>query len=333
MNQNTKRLLIASGIAVSGIALANTLCYIGTKQLANVALNREFPQWMNRFRGLVSGSGKFFTEMAEELTVVAEKLERSNCETVEIVSHDGEKLVGHWHQCADAKRIIIAMHGWRSSWARDFSAISDFWHENDCNVLYVEQRGQNNSGGKYMGFGLIERYDCRDWISWVNQNRNGEGLPIYLAGISMGATSVLMAAGLNLPANVRGIIADCGFTSPHAIWKHVVEKNIHLPYGGLRSAMADAFCKQKIQIGSREYSTIDAMKHCRAPVLFIHGTDDHFVPIEMTYENYKACIAPKRLLVVPGAEHGMSYFLEKKGYEAEVRRFWEENDSLCTTDI
>lgn len=326
MNQNTKRILIASGIVASGAALAGAYYYFSTKQLANVALNREFPKWMNRFRGLVSGSGKFFTEMAEELTVVAEKLESSNCETIEIVSHDGEKLVGHWHPCEGAKRIIIAMHGWRSTWARDFAVISDFWHENNCSVLYVEQRGQNNSGGEHMGFGLIERYDCLDWISWMNQNRNGEGLPIYLAGISMGATSVLMAAGLNLPANVRGIIADCGFTSPHAIWKHVVEKNIHLPYGGIRSAMADAFCKQKIQIGSREYSTIDAMKHCRVPVLFVHGTDDHFVPIEMTYENYKACIAPKRLLVVPGAEHGMSYFLEKKGYEAEVRRFWEEND-------
>lgn len=328
MNQNTKRILIASGIAISGATLAGACYYFSTKQLTNVALNREFPPWMNRFRGLVSGSGKAFTEMAAELTVVAEKLESSNCEIVEIVSHDGKKLVGHWHPCPGAKRIIIAMHGWRSSWSRDFAVISDFWHTNDCSVLYVEQRGQNNSDGEYMGFGLIERYDCMDWISWVNQNRNGEGLPIYLAGISMGATSVLMAAGLNLPANVRGIIADCGFTSPHAIWKHVVEKNIHLPYGGLRSAMVDALCKEKIQLGSREYSTIDAMKHCRVPVLFVHGTDDHFVPIEMTYENYIACVAPKRLFVVPGAEHGMSYFLEKKGYEAEVRRFWEENDSL-----
>lgn len=323
MNRNKKRILMASGIAVSGIALTNILCYITTKKLADVALNRQIPKGMNRFRHLVSGSGTFFEEMANELTQFANILEKSDCETVEMISHDGEKLIAHWHEQHGAKRIILAMHGWRSSWARDFSIISDFWHTNDCNVLYVEQRGQNNSGGEYMGFGLMERYDCLDWIHWINENRNPGKLPIYLAGISMGATSVLMAAGLDLPSNVCGIIADCGFTSPHDIWKHVVEKNMHLPYRGLRSAMADKFCKQKIQVGSKAYSTIDAMKQCTVPVLFIHGTDDHFVPIEMTYANYMACVAPKHLFVVPGAEHGMSYFLDKKGYETEVKRFWE----------
>lgn len=139
----------------------------------------------------------------------------------------------------------------------------------------------------------------------------------------MGATTVLMAAGLPLPSNVKGIIADCGFTSPEDIWKHVMEKNIHVPYHPIRRAMADSFCKKKIQSGAREYSTIEAMRHCRVPVLFVHGTDDHFVPIKMTYENYKACVAPKRLFVVPGAEHGMSYFLNKEAYEREVEALWD----------
>ena len=68
------------------------------------------------------------------------------------------------------------------------------------------------------------------------------------------------------------------------------------------------------------------MKECKVPVLFVHGTDDHFVPIEMTFENYKACTAPKRLLVVPGAEHGMSYLTDQEGYEAAIRQFWEDCD-------
>ena len=68
------------------------------------------------------------------------------------------------------------------------------------------------------------------------------------------------------------------------------------------------------------------MKVCPVPVLFVHGTDDHFVPIEMTYENFKACRAPKHLLVVPGAEHGLSYFINKDRYEQAFKDFWERYD-------
>lgn len=99
-------------------------------------------------------------------------------------------------------------------------------------------------------------------------NTQGE-LPVYLAGISMGATTVLMAAGLDLPDNVRGIVADCGFTSPHAIWKHVTEENLHLSYT-FHGNLVERLCQKKLRMGTKEYSTIDAMKHCRVPVLFVH---------------------------------------------------------------
>lgn len=323
MNQITKRIFIGTGIAASGVAIAGIVSCAITKQLVRIALDREAPKNMGKAKQKLTGGGKMDAELAAELAVCADKLEKCDCELVEMTSHDGARLVGHWYPCENAKRVILAMHGWRSYWAKDFGAIADFWHKNGCSVLYAEQRGQHNSGGNYMGFGLIERYDCLDWIHWLNQNRNEEGLPIYLAGISMGATTVLMAAGVKLPENVCGIIADCGFTSPHAIWKHVVENNMHLSYHGLRVAMADTYCKQKIQIGANAYSTVEAMKQCKVPVLFIHGTDDHFVPVEMTYENYKACAAPKYLHIVPGAEHGMSYFVNRAGYENAVKAFWQ----------
>ena len=141
----------------------------------------------------------------------------------------------------------------------------------------------------------------------------------------MGATTVLMASGLELPESVRGVIADCGFTSPRAIWKHVVETNLHLPYSIYSSAARD-ICQKHIQVENDNYSTTDALQSCKLPVLFIHGTDDHFVPAEMTYENYRAYNGRKRLFVVPGAEHGMSYFIDREGYEKELIAFWQEYD-------
>ena len=52
-------------------------------------------------------------------------------------------------------------------------------------------------------------------------NENYAPKNIFLSGVSMGATSVMMASNLGLPHNVRGIIADCGFTSPPEIIKRV----------------------------------------------------------------------------------------------------------------
>jgi hypothetical protein len=167
---------------------------------------------------------------------------------------------------------------------------------------------------------MMERYDCLDWIQWVIQ-RFGDRLPLFLGGVSMGASTVLMASNLDLPSCVCGIIADCGFTSADAIWRYIVQNNLHLPY---ESVLFNELCRKRIHIGSKDFSTLDALKECHVPVLFIHGTDDHFVPIQMTFENYKACSSPKRLFVVPGADHGMSYYKDKEGYERAVCNFWKE---------
>ena len=316
-----KHLWIGLGIGAAVGAAGVYASHATTKYLIKLALDREAPKRMakKKIRGTDYGA-----EVEAMLSAASHALEEKVSERVEIVSADGIRLVGHWYPCENAQRVIVAMHGWRSCWSRDFGTIADFWHNNGCSILFAEQRGQNNSEGDYMGFGLLERYDCRDWVKWVNQRCESK-LPVYLGGISMGATTVLMASGLKLPENVRGIIADCGFTSPHAIWKHVVENNFHVPYG-LSARAANDLCKKKINTGSRDYSAADALRESDIPVLFIHGTDDSFVPVEMTYESYKSCAAPKRLLVVPGANHGMSYHLDREGYEKANLDFWREFD-------
>ena len=326
MKNRAKRIIIGTGITAAVAAMVGAATAVSHKIsrfVVDTALDRQGPKPL---KGTKNPNDKVVPdELKDELHKLTEKLKNSDLETVAITAHDGEKLAGHWHHKEDDKRVIIAMHGWRSSWAHDFGAIADFWQDNGCSVLYVEQRGQGDSGGDYMGFGMIERYDCLDWIEWVNEKTN-EGMPIYLAGISMGASTVLMTAGFELPNNVCGIMADCGFTSAHAIWKHVVEGNTHFSYNS-RSKMVDDLCKKKINIGTQDYTTLDAMKNCDVPILFIHGTDDTFVPVEMTYENYKACIAPKTLFVVPGATHAMSYVVDKAGYEKAVKEFWETFDT------
>lgn len=324
MKKGTKNLLVGAGIVAAVGAAATAASHGLTKFLVNVALNRDEPKSMSKLKSRLTATQQTNDTMAQ-ISLFSEKLEAAVCETVEIVSFDGQRLVGHWYGCDNPRRIILAMHGWRSGWSKDFGAIADFWHDNHCCVLYAEQRGQNESGGEVMGLGALERYDCLEWIRWLTEHHGSE-IPIYLCGISMGATTVLMASGFGLPANIHGIMADCGFTSIYGIWKHVVKHNLHLPYN-LWWRDAKTICETKTMDGSSEYSTTDALKNNTTPVLFVHGEDDRFVPVEMTYENYEACTAPKRLLVIPNATHGMSYFVDKARYEETVLQFWQEFDA------
>ena len=325
MKKTSRLLLTGAGVAAAGVAAVSAATYVSTKLLVKVALDREQPKIANlekaktQLRGY-KDCGVFFDKMA----ICAEKLEAIPHKIVSIRSYDGQCLVGHWFTCKKPERVIVAMHGWRSSWSSDFGMPAEFLHKNNCCVLYAEQRGQGSSGGEYMGFGMMERYDCREWVKWVNTQGNKE-LPIYLAGVSMGATTVMMAADLELPSNVKGILADCGFTSPHEIWKHVAQRNLHLPYS-IHGSVAEMMCREKIKMGTRDCCTEDALKKSKVPVLFVHGTEDHLVPVEMTYRNYQACAAPKELLIVPGADHGMSYYREPEKYQQAILKFWNKYD-------
>ena len=319
-----KKALIGGASIGASIVGALTARKIITKKLCDLAIVRATPEQMAKEKSRVSGS-KRTDEEKNAAKEAATAFEGREHETVEITSYDGTKLVGHYFKAKNPKRVIIAMHGWRSAWNYDYAGISEFFERNGCSVLYAEQRGQNASGGDYMGFGVIERYDCLEWAKFL---ADGEccDIPIYLYGVSMGAATVMMTSNLDLPKNVSGIIADCGYTSPKEIWQHVIENNLHIPYAFI-AGRVDKEYKKYIN-AECDYSCEEALSETKIPLLFIHGTDDKFVPIEMTYRNYKACASSKELLIVPGAGHAKCYALEKERYEIRMREFFKKNDRL-----
>lgn len=316
-----KGIVVGASIITVGVTTGVVISHLITKGLIQVAIGRNLPPKLEKQQSKITRNERI-NKFQECITETGKALLEKDIEKVEISSRDGLRLVGHWYPCNNAKRVIVAMHGWRSMWHMDFGMIADFWHNEGCSILFAEQRAQNNSEGEFITFGYMESYDCLDWVKWVNE-RTQQQYPIYLAGVSMGASTVLMTAGLDLPENVKGIIADCGFTSAYDIWHHVVKDNMKLSYG-LRGLMIDRICQKKINTKSREITTLTAMQKTQIPILFIHGTDDRFVPIRMTYENYKACNAPKELLIVPGAIHGESYYKEQDKYESATKDFWEK---------
>lgn len=236
-----------------------------------------------------------------------------------IESKDGITLAGkYYHRKANAP-IILFFHGYHSGALRDGSGILEYAKKNGYNVLLADQRGHGKSGGKTITFGIRERYDVLDWI-WYLNGRFGEETKIVLAGISMGASTVLMSADLGLPANVKGIMADCPYSSPKEILQEVI-RQMNFPkvtYATVRLA-AKIFGGFDVE----ENSSVESMRNCNLPILLIHGDEDYFVPCEMSRRCYDACEADKRLVLVEGAPHGMSYCTDQGLYEKEMTDFLE----------
>ena len=165
---------------------------------------------------------------------------------------------------------------------------------------------------------MRERLDVLSWATYMGQ-KLGQNAPLILGGLSMGATTVLLASCFDFPANVRAIIADCGFTSPYEIAKKRPAPRCSQSAGFASAAAVQPGYQAFAGFGLRDGSTIDAVRESRYPILFLHGTGDTFVPYEMTKRAFDACTAPKRLILVDGAEHGKSYIKEPDRVRQELK--------------
>ena len=215
----------------------------------------------------------------------------------------------------------VAFHGYRSLATIDFALEAEFFHGLGYDVLLPYQRSHGESQGKYITYGVKERFDCRDWARYAAQ-RFGEDKPLFLMGISMGAATVLMASGLELPGNTRGIVADCGFTTPWDIMAHVARRDYRLPPFPLLYLL-DGLARLRAGFRLKGADTRKALERNRIPVLFLHGEEDSFVPLSMTEENFAACRAEKRLYTVPGAGHAQSFGVDPEGCKRVLREFLE----------
>ena len=210
-------------------------------------------------------------------------------------------------------------HGYRGSAERDMSGGVHRCFKVRRSALVVEQRCSRSSEGNTITMGINEYRDCLKWVDFTIDYL-GKDIKIILTGISMGASTVMLAAGEKLPPNVIGVLADCGYTSAKAIMFEVMRK-MKLP---------PKLCYPFVKLGAKlfghfdldENAPVEAMKRCTLPVIFFHGEDDDFVPCSMSRENYEACAGRKRLVTVPGAGHGLSYAVQPQRYLQELRDFF-----------
>ena len=238
-----------------------------------------------------------------------------------ITSFDGLTLRGKYFEYEPGAPIELMFHGYRGTAERDMCGGIFRCFSIGRSALLVDQRGSGYSDGHVVSFGINESRDCLRWVDFL-VGHFGPDVKMILTGLSMGAATVLTAAGQPLPENVVGVLADCGFTSAREIIYEVMKK-LHLPPKVLYPFVRlGAWLYGGFDLEER--SPIAAMEHCRVPVIFYHGDDDQYVPLWMSMKNYEACKSPKKLVITPGAGHGLCFVRDQEGYLRELKAFCQE---------
>lgn len=259
------------------------------------------------------------TQKCRELldSAIAE-FEAVPAETVTITSHDGLKLTGKYYHVADGAPLEIQCHGYKGNAIRDFCGSWRIAKEAGRNVLLIDERCHGGSEGHTITFGVLEKQDIFGWIRWAN-GRFGK-VPILLNGVSMGAATVLMVSGMDLPENVRAVIADCPYDAPSNVIKKVLGQdmgmNVKLVYPLIRLG---GMVYGKFNLDAD--SPVAAVRRSKLPILLIHGDDDRFVPHEMSVSIHAA--APERIEfhTIPGAGHALNYVTAPEEYRRIVHAF------------
>ena len=263
-------------------------------------------------------TGPQYEAVIEDIRRVGHIMERYTCEDVWITSFDGCRLHGRYYHVADGAPLEIIFHGYRSCVFRDCSGGHLLSRKLGLNVLAVDQRAHGESKGRTISFGIREHRDCAAWVAYA-QKRFGDETPVILSGLSMGAATVLMAAGLPLPENVACVIADSPYSAPSAIIEKVCA-DLGYPVW---------LCRPFIHLAALLYGGFllnsctakEAVSHASVPVLLIHGEDDRLVPCSMSAEIAQLCASPVTVRTFPDAGHGLSYLIDPAGYEQAIHNF------------
>lgn len=239
--------------------------------------------------------GLFYRELEER----KQWLRQQPLEACQVTAKDGVTLAGHLLLCEKPRAVVVMMPGYRISAEDQFARVVQMYHNRNMITLLAEERGFAPSGGMAITFGIKESEDCAMWANYCAE-RFGEQMPIFLLGMSMGGGAVLMSVNEDLPSSVKGVIADCAFSSP----REAIEKGLNYP-GNFFVEKVDYWLGKIWKWNLDDKTSVKELeKNTTLPVMFIHGTGDSVVPFHMAKENLSACAAPHEVLFVDGAEHG-----------------------------
>lgn len=219
-------------------------------------------------------------------------------EAVSAYAYDGTELKGILLGAENSKGTVILLHGWHSSWQKDFGGMIGSLRSLGFDLLLCGERAHGASRAALTTLGIRERRDAASWVT-ATQQLFGEAHPIFLFGSDMGAAAAMMASDGELGEGVRGIIAESGYSDARDA---VTGRSGRAP--GLTLLLTELYALGIGRFGFAEKTAAEAVKKSHIPMLMIHGEADTVIPLDKARALFDECAGEKRFLTVSGAEHG-----------------------------
>lgn len=237
---------------------------------------------------------------------------------VHITSFDGLQLHGYIIKAInDSRRWIIIVHGYTANLQLSTQYI-DLFQQEGFNILLVDQRRHGESEGEFSTYGYKEKYDVESWVTMLT-TQYGEDIIVGLHGQSLGGGTVLEYLSIAQP-NVKFVIADCPYSDLTELIGYQIKVLNKTPLFPLLN-LVNLFLKRKAGFTLEQVSPIKAVKNSLLPVMFIHGTEDTYVPTQMSVDMYNVKQGAKKLLLIPKAVHANAFRIDPKLYTSETIQF------------
>lgn len=216
-----------------------------------------------------------------------------------------------------SNKTALVLHGWRNS-SVDILFIARIYDREigGYNVVVPDFHAHGQSDGDMIQMGWLDRKDMIHWLSVFKTDT------MVVHGISMGGATTMMMSASELPKGIKDIrfIDDCGYTSVWDEFSGELRTQFGLPDFPLMYTTS-LLCKMLNGWSFSEASALGEVSKSQYPMLFIHGSEDTFVPTEMAFRLFDAHPSERVLWIAEDAAHGQSYNLHKMEYVKRVKDF------------
>jgi alpha-beta hydrolase superfamily lysophospholipase len=243
-------------------------------------------------------------------------------ETIEEItfpSEDGLTLCGWYLPLAAPRDVIVICHGFAMN-RHELLDIARALRARGHAVLLFDFRGHGTSGGARTTIGYREASDIIAALDYLGTRSELAGLPLGVAGISMGGAATLLAAARE--PRIAAIVADSSFAAlseTATASLRQLSRWFRYPIGPLIIRFGELLTRVNIGI-NRPIDAIGTL--APRPVLIIHDTEDTFIPVRNAYALYEAARGPKELWVRPGRGHASLWLCCADEYVERLDRFF-----------
>ncbi len=240
-------------------------------------------------------------------------------EPAEFTSSDGIPLKGWWNAGDSGKPVIIFSHGLNRSRLEMLERGAES-NRRGYGILLFDLRNHGESGRAYTTIGINESRDICAASLFVKEKAPGR--PQVLWGVSMGASSALIAA--KQCPGFAAAISDSSFLSFRETVAHHLGLYFHLPAFPIANLIVAA-TGFRAGFDPDAGDVEQAVRDIDIPILFIAGSSDVRMPPALAHRLLDAAKNPmKKLVVVPNAKHGEAFSTDRELYLKSVYDFLEE---------